>query len=99
MPTSRSYHSSLLESLRDPSEAAAYLDAVIEECNYEELLLALENVLKAQQQGLNDIRDNQHLPLVLKSLSSNATPDLISLLQALGELGFRLSVTPMEGVA
>jgi DNA-binding phage protein len=42
MSTSRSYHSYLIESLRDPQEAAAYLDAVLEDGTVEEVRLATE---------------------------------------------------------
>jgi len=44
MPTSRSYHTYLVESLKDPKEAAAFLDAVLEDCSIEELHLALTQI-------------------------------------------------------
>jgi DNA-binding phage protein len=45
---SKSYHSYLIESLKDAQEASAYLDAVLEDCNYDELCLALKNVAEAR---------------------------------------------------
>ena len=49
MPTHKSYHSYLIESLKDPLEAAAYLDAVLEDGDCDHILLALKNVAEAQQ--------------------------------------------------
>lgn len=49
METFKSYHSYLIESLKDPLEAAAYLDAVLEDGDFEHILLALKNVAEAQQ--------------------------------------------------
>lgn len=48
MPTTRSYQSYLIESLKDPQEAAAYLDAVLEDGSVEEVRLALRNITEAQ---------------------------------------------------
>jgi GNAT superfamily N-acetyltransferase len=53
MPTSRSYHSYLIESFKDDREAAAYLDAVIEKCNYDEFCLALKNVAAWKNQTID----------------------------------------------
>jgi DNA-binding phage protein len=47
MPTTKSYHSYLIESLKDPTEAAAYLNATLEERDTELLLLAIKNVAEA----------------------------------------------------
>lgn len=62
MPTYKSYHSYLIESLKDPLEAAAYLDAVIEDGDFEHILLALKNVAEAQQDITNNSKNN-HLNL------------------------------------
>ena len=48
MSTYKSYHSYLIESLKDPLEAAAYLDAVLEDGDFDHILLALKNVAEAQ---------------------------------------------------
>ncbi|MFM7382448.1 MAG: DNA-binding protein [Microcystaceae cyanobacterium] len=49
MATTKSYHHYLIESLKDPNEAAAYLWAVLQEENPEPELLksALEDILEA----------------------------------------------------
>jgi DNA-binding phage protein len=52
MPTHKSYHPYLIESLKDPVEAAAYaayLDAVLEDGDSEHILLALKNVAEARR--------------------------------------------------
>jgi DNA-binding phage protein len=94
MPTSRSYHSYLIESLKDSQEAAAYLDAVLEECNYDELSLALRNVAEARLEMLKDSSSNPEREIVQNLLSSTTNLDLFSLFQALNNLGFKLSVIP-----
>lgn len=94
MPTSRSYHSYLVESLKDPQEAAAYLDAVLEECNYDEFCLALKNVAEAKLATLESSQSNADRENVQKLLSSQANLDLVASFQALNNLGFKLSVIP-----
>jgi DNA-binding phage protein len=44
-----SYHEFLLERLRDPAKATAYLNAAIEEEDDNVFLLALRNVAESQQ--------------------------------------------------
>ena len=48
MPTSRSYHSYLIEALKDPQEAIAYRDAVLEDWTDDELRLAFRNIAEAR---------------------------------------------------
>jgi len=43
MPTSKSYHSYLIESLKDLIEAAAYLNTILEDGDLEHIALALRN--------------------------------------------------------
>jgi DNA-binding phage protein len=44
-----SYHEFLLERLRDPAQAAAYLNAALEDEHEETFLLALRDVAEARQ--------------------------------------------------
>jgi DNA-binding phage protein len=99
MPTSSSYHSHLIESLKDPQEAAAYLDAVLEDCSDDELLLALRNVAQARPDLLKGSQVSANRDIVQTILSSEANLDLAHLRQAFCELGFKLSVTPIEDAA
>ena len=45
---SRSYHDELLKDLTDPQEAAAYLNAALEEGSAELFLTALRNIAEAR---------------------------------------------------
>lgn len=99
MPTSRSYHDYLIESLKDPEEAAAYLDAVLEDGNLDELGLALNNVAEAQLALLNNPQSGFSTDVTEQNLSQHSHLDLFMLLKTLDELGFKLSVKPKENVA
>jgi DNA-binding phage protein len=48
MPT-KPYHPYLIESLKEPEEAAAYLDVVLAEGDPAHILLALKNVAEARR--------------------------------------------------
>ncbi|TYQ26722.1 transcriptional regulator [Pseudanabaena sp. UWO311] len=97
MPTYKSYHSYLIESLKDPLEAAAYLDAVLEDGDFEHILLALKNVAEAQQDITNNSKNN-NLNLDLSSqLFPNQQPsELMTIAKLLNQLGLKLSVTVQE---
>ena len=99
MPTSRSYQSYLIESLKDPEDAAAYLDAVLDDGSFEEVRLALTNVAEAQISVLDDTQLVAHRRAVYKMLSQQNQLDFSTLLAILSELGFRLSITPKEDAA
>jgi DNA-binding phage protein len=59
MPTHKPYHSYLIESLKDPAEATAYLDAVLEDGDLKHILLALKNVVEAHESLSNTLIDAQ----------------------------------------
>lgn len=99
MPTSRSYHAYLIESLKDPQEAAAYLGAVLEDGSLEEMRLALTNVVEAQILGLDDTQLVSHRRTIYETLLQQEQLDLSTILAMFGELGFRVSVTPIKGAA
>ncbi|MGV0028896.1 helix-turn-helix domain-containing transcriptional regulator [Phormidesmis priestleyi] len=98
MPTNRSYHSYLIESLKDPQEAAAYLDAVLEDGTSEELSLALKNVAEAQS-ALRDSQQSANHEAAYPVLSQQADLDLSTLSRMLNGLGFKLSVSPKKNAA
>jgi DNA-binding phage protein len=97
MPTYKSYHSYLIESLKNPLEAAAYLDAVLEDGDFEHILLALKNVAEAQQNITSNSKNN-NLNLDLNSqLFPNQQPsELMTIAKLLNQLGLKLSVTVQE---
>ena len=89
------YDEGLLEALKDPKEARAYLEVALDECEAsgesEGLLLALRDVAQAQggvgalanRSGLN----REHLYRVL---SSRSKPKIDNLMAIISALGFRL---------
>ena len=91
--TSRDYQVSLIERLADPREAAAYLDAALEDGDRAVFLLAIRNVIEAlggmtkiaHRTGLN--RENLY-----RVLSEQGNPELKSLEKLLKALGLRLAV-------
>ena len=91
--TSRDYQVSLIERLADPIEAAAYLDAALEDGDRAVFLLAIRNVIEAcggmtqiaRHTGLN--RENLY-----RVLSEQGNPELNSLEKLLKALGLRLAV-------
>jgi DNA-binding phage protein len=97
MPTYKSYHSYLIESLKDPLEAAAYLDAVIEDGDFEHILLALKNVAEAQQNISNNSKsDKLSLDLPSQLFPNQPISELITIAKLLNQLGLKLSVTVQE---
>ncbi len=97
------YEDDLIEDLKDPEEAQAYLEAAFEayeeDSDTEALLLAMRDVAKAQggigklakRTGIN----RQHLYDVL---ASKHNPRLDNLLGILSGLGFRVRLEPRESL-
>jgi len=97
MPTYKSYHSYLLESLKDPLEAAAYLDAVLEDGDFEHILLALKNVAEAQQDITNNSKNNNlNLDINPQLLPKQQFSELLTIAKLLNQLGLKLSVTVQD---
>ena len=93
MAASRNYQDSLIAALRDPQEAAAYLDAALESGNRAAFLLAIRNVINALG-GMTQIARNTGLNRenLYRVLSEHGNPELNSLEKLLKELGLRLAV-------
>jgi DNA-binding phage protein len=97
MTTHKSYKSYLIESLKHPAEAAAYLDAVLEDGDLEHIVLALKNVAEARRNQVNN--SNKPDPAwenFYRLLDQGKTPELPAILALLSELGLKLSVTAKE---
>ena len=95
MKRSKSYQESLIKSLKDPAEAAAYLNVVLEEGDMRMLLIALRHVVEARG-GMVQLSRNAKLnrPNLYKMLSKNGSPSIHTLEIVLGVLGLRLTVSP-----
>jgi probable addiction module antidote protein len=95
MAKSRSYRSDLLESLKDPVEAAEYLNAALEEGEPKVFLLALRDVVDSQG-GMSKLAASTSLNRenLYRMLSSRGNPEFFSLSTVLSAVGFRLAVEP-----
>jgi DNA-binding phage protein len=98
MPT-RSYHAYLVESLKDPEEAAAYLDAVLEDGSFTEIRSALAQIAEAQMRVTDDTTITSHSRAIYETLSQQTQLDSAALLTILNDLGFRISVAPKAKAA
>lgn len=88
-----SYRESLLESLKDPDEAAHYLNACLEDDDPRVLLMALRDVADARG-GIRTLSRNTRLnrESLYRMLSRSGNPSLDSLATVLNAVGLRLSV-------
>ncbi|MBX3326725.1 MAG: addiction module antidote protein [Nitrospira sp.] len=93
MKRSTAYQPDLIESLRDPGEAEAYLNAALEENNPELFLMALRNVAETQG-GVAQLAENGKLnrESLYKMLSERGNPEFRSLEALLHVLGFCLAI-------
>jgi len=96
---SRPYRPELLKALRDPAEAAEYLNAALEEDSNELFLLALRNVAEAH--GMKKLAADAQLnrESMYRMLSEQGNPQLASLTAILRQLGLKLSVKVEDSVA
>ncbi len=89
----KKYEESLVESLKDPKEAAAYLNAHLDEEDSEDVfLLALRDVARAH--GVGEIAETASLgrESLYKALSKDGNPKLSTLRSLLKAIGLKLSV-------
>jgi probable addiction module antidote protein len=88
----KDHQKGLLETLKDPREAAEYLNAALEEGDNELFLLALKNVVKAS--GVTNIARKTHLNRenLYKMLSEKGNPELTSLWSILSSIGLKISI-------
>jgi len=96
-PASVPHRPHLLEWLKDAENAAAYIQAVIEEGDAGDLLHALRNVAEARG-GIAIIAEKTGLnrEALYRTLSKRGNPQLKSLAAILDATGLRLSVTPAQ---
>lgn len=95
MKAARDYQRDLIEDLKDPVEASAYLNAALEAGEREAFLLALKNVLEARG-GMTRIARQAKINRVslYKMLSANGNPAFENILRLLQTAGIRLQLTP-----
>ncbi len=87
-----SYESGLKASLINSEEAAAYLDAALEENDQEVFLLALRDIAEAR--GFSRVAQDTLLNRenLYRMLSTTGNPQLSSLMTLLRSIGLRLAV-------
>lgn len=93
-PRNVSYQGYLTESLKDPEEAAAYVEAVLELDDPAALLVALRQVAKAHGMAEVARRADVGEKSLFRALSENGNPTISTLHKVLHAVGLRLTVTP-----
>ena len=90
---SASYEEYLIESLKDPEDAAGYLSAALEEGDIKSFLLALYHVIQAQG-GVAMVakKSRKSRTSLYKALSEEGNPYLKSTSEILHAIGFHLCV-------
>ncbi len=91
-----SHDEATIESFRnDPAFAAEYLNAVLEDGDQEELMLALRRIATAF--GMREVAEYAQLnsKTLYRTLSSTGNPELKNFQAILGAMGMRLAVTPV----
>ncbi|MGH9363669.1 MAG: addiction module antidote protein [Thermoanaerobaculia bacterium] len=98
MVKSKSYQIELVEALRNPLEAAEYLNAALEEGDKNGFLLALRNVAQARGGiGKLSARTRLNRESLYRMLSARGNPELRSLGALLESLGLRLAIEVKPG--
>ncbi len=89
------YQEDLIESLKDPGEAAEYLNAAIEDGDREVFLLAMRNVAQAHG-GMAAIAKKAHInrESLYRMLSRKGNPELRSVFNLLQVVGLKMSIEP-----
>jgi probable addiction module antidote protein len=89
------YQEDLIEALKDPREAAAYLNAAMEEDDRAVFLLALRNVAEAHG-GMASVAEKAHLNRenLYRMLSEKGNPEIKSVLCLLQSMGLKLTIEP-----
>ena len=95
MTKSKSYQRNLLEALKNPVEAAEYLNAALEDGEPEVFLLALRDVVDSYG-GMGKLAASTSLNRenLYRMLSTKGNPEFFSLSTVLDAVGFRLAVEP-----
>lgn len=99
MKPARDYYESLIESLKDPREAAAYLNAALEDGDRKAFLLALRHVLEAQG-GMTRVSRRTKINRVslYKMLSKGGNPEFESILSLLKAAGIKFQIAVGKGI-
>ena len=91
----RNYKEHLLEQLQDPGEAAAYLNAALQDDDPQSFLLAMRDIAEAQG-GMTRLAKDSDLNRenLYRTLSMNGNPRFFNLIAVLDAFGLELSIHP-----
>ena len=90
-------HESLDHELTDPEYAALYLNDALNDGSVEEFLLALRNVVQANQ-GMSKLAANTELgrESLYKALSESGNPQFMTINKVLAALGLQFSIKQLN---
>jgi probable addiction module antidote protein len=94
-PRDVSFDDYMVESMKDPVQAAAYIEAVIDLEEPAALLVALRHVAKAHGMAEVARRADVGDKTLFKALSATGNPTLSTVHKVLAAVGLRLSVEPL----
>jgi probable addiction module antidote protein len=90
--TSTSYQEGLIKDLANPDEAAAYLNAALEDGDKEVFLMALRDIAEAKGMARLSKKAKLNRESMYRMLSRRGNPQLSSLTSILENAGLRLAV-------
>ena len=90
--TSTSYQEGLIKDLTKPEEAAAYLNAALEDGSKDVFLLALRDIAEAKGMARLSSKAKLNRESMYRMLSRRGNPQLSSLTSILENAGLRLAV-------
>ncbi len=94
-PRDVSFDNYMVESMKDPAQAAVYIEAVIDLEDPAALLVALRHVAKAHGMAEVARRADVSDKNLFKALSATGNPTLATVHKVLAAVGLRLSVEPV----
>lgn len=90
MRKTKPFRNYLINSLKDPEEAAEYLNAVLEEDDPQLFLAALRDVADAYGVGKIAKKTDLNRTSLYRMLSEEGNPEIYSVFSLLGAMGLRL---------
>jgi len=90
MRNTKPFHDYLVGSLKDPEEAAEYLNAVLEENDPKLFLAALRDVADAYGMGEIAKKTDLNRPSLYRMLSKEGNPEIYSVFSLLSAIGLKL---------
>ncbi|MCF7799897.1 putative addiction module antidote protein [Candidatus Babeliales bacterium] len=92
----KDYQERLLQDLQDPSEAQAYLNAALLDEDPRIFLIALKNVIDAQNQAMSELakKTNLNRENLYRAFSSRGNPKISTIIPILNALGLQLAIQP-----